>query len=331
MPSTKQRKERIQQGLCPDCGGIRDDEKYVMCGTCRKKKSDQKQKSKHVYIDAGICWNCKKNPIVDGKEKCEECLKKSNDYIKELHKKRSDNQLCTVCGKNKPDEGRTTCNECASRKSEYTRLTRKFYSDNGICPKCGKNILVGDEKNCIDCWESNRNYKLEYNSRIDKDKQKKEKRECMKRFRQKALDNGLCPNCGKNKPKNGYKTCEKCMRRNRKKSKEYRIRIKGDIAYLARSEYVDYGLCYFCGEPQLEGYKVCEKHKKELDERLPSHFVDDKKKNYDIKRYYDRLKKYKNDPHVLDKMKNEGEYINELQRRMDNGMELSKEIPSSEE
>lgn len=71
------------------------------------------------------------------------------------------------------------------------------------------------------------------------------------------IEQGLCTECGKNKPTEGYKTCAVCrnFRARRRKENYYK---KGDH----KPPYLLDGvtLCKKCGkEPPMEGYKVCKR------------------------------------------------------------------------
>ena len=139
-----------------------------------------------------------------------------------------------------------------------THEERKFYINLGICPVCTKNNLFGDEKSCLECRASNTNQKLikyETDSNYRKEFIKSVV-ESKKERRKRRREQGLCIECGKNPPKIGIATCDRC----RAKSNA-RKRMKYEQA-TTRESWIKNGLCCLCGEKCEEGYKVCEKHHK---------------------------------------------------------------------
>lgn len=84
---------------------------------------------------------------------------------------------------------------------------------------------------------------------------------------------GLCTRCGKEDERtlSGYKWCIDCIIKDRKrkgvKTDLPLIRPKKQIE-LSRSERASYGLCYICGQPVKDGFKLCESHYNDCAQRL---------------------------------------------------------------
>lgn len=65
---------------------------------------------------------------------------------------------------------------------------------------------------------------------------------------------GKCVTCGKHQPMHYRKQCWWCLEKNKNTLRERR----GYIG-IPRSERADYDMCWHCGEPVIEGKKVCQK------------------------------------------------------------------------
>lgn len=76
-----------------------------------------------------------------------------------------------------------------------------------------------------------------------------------KKKRDEAKAKGLCTVCKKKKATHGVKCYECYIRQKRHDRAKYDGR---------RQEWIDNGLCYFCGKPRMKGQKVCEEHYKIL-------------------------------------------------------------------
>ena len=71
----------VAEHRCKTCGKkLEDGYGYKQCELCRKRQSRASQKYKHKKYGVpnlrgqnGICWQCNKNPVIDGKKLCQEC------------------------------------------------------------------------------------------------------------------------------------------------------------------------------------------------------------------------------------------------------------------
>lgn len=73
---------RREAGLCPRCGKPAEDG-YIICKRCRVKDNRRREKKRRENDASpwrwqdGICWTCKRRPVLDGKKLCRECYDKS--------------------------------------------------------------------------------------------------------------------------------------------------------------------------------------------------------------------------------------------------------------
>ena len=77
--------------------------------------------------------------------------------------------------------------------------------------------------------------------------------------KQKALENGICYYCLKNKAIEGRRECLECVTK-RKKESEQKAQERRATRENLRSYRLENHLCTKCGEPAKDGYKVCERH-----------------------------------------------------------------------
>ena len=168
---------RKEQGLCLKCGNPLD-RKGVYCIKCNNELNEEHRKTEQAYIDAGICYRCRVNPIMGDEKRCPECRAKFREWRsqrpdekkqrdKELtelsHERRRqecrDNGICYICKKRKAEPGKKRCSicreksnrknrECYQRKSN--RLTREQRIEKGICIWCDNKAKPG-KKLCEDC------------------------------------------------------------------------------------------------------------------------------------------------------------------------------------
>lgn len=125
-----------------------------------------------------------------------------------------------------------------------------WYKTNGICTKCGSQEAKPGCTMCYECLDkSNQHSQNYYHNKMTED-QYKRRIAYNKRKRELCVTFGLCRDCLKRDAVKG-KFCLECYikytRRNSKKN-------EGKVS---RNLRADYGLCYFCGEPTLEGKKTC--------------------------------------------------------------------------
>lgn len=73
--------KRRDAGLCPRCGRKPEDG-YKTCSRCRSKDNRRRERQRRengvtAYCPEGVCWTCRKRPVLEGKKLCAECYEKS--------------------------------------------------------------------------------------------------------------------------------------------------------------------------------------------------------------------------------------------------------------
>lgn len=72
--------ERKAAGLCPKCGGVRDDDRYIACSKCRNHARQYVKESRKFFISLGLCKFCGRNKPIKGLQYCTECQAKKHIY-----------------------------------------------------------------------------------------------------------------------------------------------------------------------------------------------------------------------------------------------------------
>lgn len=206
MSSKELRMQRVQNGLCANCGKPNDREKYMTCTECseRQRRYNFYRKENH------LCKHCGKP--TDGYQLCPECRAKQNAERRKDREFAKKMGLCTCCLSGKPIAGSSKCAKC----TEYDRNRNRVYSEEekkrrrervkrrrdeakakGLCSMCYKRKATPGYKTCIECRTRGRNRKherLRRNGTIS---------------HQVARDTGICTHCYKAKATHG-KVCDKC-------------------------------------------------------------------------------------------------------------------------
>ena len=144
-----------------------------------------------------------------------------------------------------------------------------WYISHGLCPKCGgKNQLQKGYKLCLECrmkgieaQRKARAMRTEEQRTADSTVQKK--RDIKRREERKAQ--GLCPECGKHKPTDGYKYCAYC----RAKGAARKRKAKRESGSISMSERTSGWYCYMCCAELHEWRenKLCDSCKQRLQEQ----------------------------------------------------------------
>lgn len=174
------------------------------------------------------------------------------EYRERSLQRRKQKKLCISCGEPLDRDG-VRCKSCNEKHNKKNTEIRYWHQSNKICPRCAKNTLYGDEKTCPECNAYEYAINMQSRERLGKEHYNKVHREWAKNEHKKRIEKGICTRCGKRKADYGYKTCGIC----RAKIRNYK-REKSTAEN--RQERYSIGLCFFCDNPILDGYKVCKKH-----------------------------------------------------------------------
>ena len=150
-------------------------------------------------------------------------------------------------------DGKELTHNRTAYKREYNRATYSLMKSLGLC-KCGRPLAIGFAS-CPDCLENDRQQKQRKREH-DRPAYNRYMSTYQKDMRERRVANHLCTACGKPlSADTKYRECTECRVR-RIRSREARRERTGNIS---RFERAGYGLCYYCGEPVLEGYRTCPK------------------------------------------------------------------------
>jgi hypothetical protein len=134
---------------------------------------------------------------------------------------------------------------------------REWLKENGFCVNCCIEKTWNNTTMCIECLDKHKE-----RCEITRSESSKMQRKLyLKRKRELCVAFGVCRECLKRDAKAG-KRCVDCSIKTKKRYREKGI--------LPRSVRVELGLCYFCGEKAMTGWKTCEKHKKTMGDNLKS-------------------------------------------------------------
>lgn len=136
--------------------------------------------------------------------------------------------------------------EQRERANKKSREERAFYLAHGICPVCRRADVVGNLKACGACLEKGTLYQIKFWANRDRNAYHRE-------LRQRHIADGVCVQCGKNKPKDGCVTCTECLKKNRQRNRRY------EREHHIRNIKPD-GICKWCDKPVVPGKKFCQEH-----------------------------------------------------------------------
>lgn len=129
-----------------------------------------------------------------------------------------------------------------------TKEDYKWFKDRKICTQCRKEKVYQNKTMCIECLDKIKEMSEKYRSQKSKEQRKK----YIKRKRELCIAFGVCRECLKKPAKVGLK-CTECYAKELQRRERNRKTVKRNIR-------VELGLCYFCGDPVVEGKRTCKKH-----------------------------------------------------------------------
>ena len=125
----------------------------------------------------------------------------------------------------------------------------------GLCVKCGKEKPFAGYVHCAECIEkveeASRKCWADPEKRIRYNKHGNERKKELIRERK---ENGLCPRCGRPIKSGTYIYCKQCREKKNAARRTQNSRRPGDHF----KERIAAGVCMYCGEEVVPGYKLCE-------------------------------------------------------------------------
>lgn len=248
--------ERKEKGLCVTCEKPLD-RKGVYCTECNEKRSQRQKELREKKKLDGICSRCGNPTDGNSFSLCQSCLDKENERNRKNYAELIQAGICTKCKKEPAMNGKRICKSCSEKTNKRNAEIKKYYISIGICPRCKKEHIFPNEKSCPVCKAKEVDRRKEqYENNIEKEREIAKK--SYKKRREEKIERGLCVKCGKRTPIFGKKYCEYCLAKTREYNQSRRREL-GISSVYERRERTDNGLCWFCGNPVKDGYKVCEK------------------------------------------------------------------------
>lgn len=138
-----------------------------------------------------------------------------------------------------------------AKSPDYAKERYKWLKAHGVCVQCGQQDAAPGRTRCLVCADKKNQGSIRYHYEHREDLLVK-KRVRSKALREERKAAGLCPICGKRKPKQGRVNCPYCTARINKKG-EIRRRKAGVMPryMMGNGEY-----CFRCGKPSY-GEKLC--------------------------------------------------------------------------
>lgn len=129
----KKTRLRVQAGLCPKCGAVRQGKH--LCDRCTERRNAQDRKRKQRWLVLGLCSHCgkPKEPERSHFKMCASCVKQTNsrktaEYRKAWVEKRRAAGFCIRCYVRKATHG-TQCEICRERTKKQSKKDREKLKD----------------------------------------------------------------------------------------------------------------------------------------------------------------------------------------------------------
>lgn len=169
-----------------------------------------------------------------------------------LRERRLSAHQCLACGKQlEEDYTSIYCEACREKRNKNAREERKWYQGHKICPRC-RRIEIGPSESC--CPECRAKLCANVMKNRKREQYNEEHAVWSKKAYANCVENGICTRCRKRKADNGYRTCGIC------REKDGVTRQVRNNAQFNREIKEKQGLCCFCNEKALPGYRVCQFH-----------------------------------------------------------------------
>jgi predicted amidophosphoribosyltransferase len=154
----KKHAERLSSGLCPKCGGKREDESFILCERCRDIRRTYASRMSNTarlvylkrviakYIAEGRCSRCGGEIDMPGRRLCSACAER-----RELHRTDMiDSGLCPSCGKPR-ESNASLCKRCSEKNNARHKILYNERKEAGLCPKCGGKRDIRGRTHCSAC------------------------------------------------------------------------------------------------------------------------------------------------------------------------------------
>lgn len=150
MTSSRLYRHRLSLGVCPRCGGARDDGR-TSCSACRVKAAayvlPYRRKLTQERRANKICLRCGA-PCPTRFARCDNCRAKGAVTSARHGQVVRDRSGCAACGGIR-DTGKKVCSICRARMKEL----RDARLAQGLCVECGDAGVAGTRKRlCMKCW-----------------------------------------------------------------------------------------------------------------------------------------------------------------------------------
>lgn len=138
------RDARHDAGLCPACGGLRDEKTKKICSACRAP-----HRRRYHEITDGLCKRCQGPKDRGEKVLCGACASKAKSRYQNLFKARRAAGVCSGCGRRRDRIGRKLCSACIGRVIQNSTARYERLRKAGLCISCER--PTGGSVHCPQC------------------------------------------------------------------------------------------------------------------------------------------------------------------------------------
>lgn len=127
------------------------------------------RKCQRERLEAGLCLQCGRRPPSEGHRMCRRCLAVKRERRQRLYNDRLSHGLCPVCGGKRGFDDIIYCHRCRQRQDEAVkrsfnrerynavrRRVRRRFKKSGLCTECGRDRDDSKHLTCSRCRASSR-------------------------------------------------------------------------------------------------------------------------------------------------------------------------------
>ncbi len=140
----RKRRQRVNQGLCRECGKVREQPDEMCCDSCREKLCKLSMIRYRRLKAQGKCVVCAAD-VDRNINKCSKCVKKQDQQRKARHKKAFEQGICDICNRVKEESRFRRCLRCrkvvrANVNARHAYLRDEIFNAYGghVCHCCGE-------------------------------------------------------------------------------------------------------------------------------------------------------------------------------------------------